>query len=257
MMLSIISKWLERASASIQLPVSFGEGGIGFDGEAGASSISSSSSLSPTVPLGAGTVNSLGLVSRFDGVSKFSLSSATHSVKPTKSNAFIMRALSSTLTASSLTPSSFALLSLSRIKPATKRLCNLLTSNELVVSTTVASARLEVSKCAAIRAYERSLAPLSASALMQVMEPWSKPPWRESSTGGQPVANFWRFGSGDDVDVSSCSAVQRNDARMGSAAAMISYVYLRLIFFLFLSICWILGISDEIVSCGFELVPIF
>jgi len=38
---------------------------------------------------------------------------------------------------------------------------------------------------------------------------------------------------------------------------MISYVYLRLIFFLFLSICWILGISDEIVSCGFELVPIF
>jgi hypothetical protein len=75
--------------------------------------------------------------------------------------------------------------------------------------------------------------------------------------GGQPVASFWRFGGGDDVDVSPCSAVQRNDARMGSAAAMISYVYLRLKFFLFLSICWILGVCDEFVSCGFELVPIF
>ena len=130
--------------------VGLGDGGGGVFGGVGAmsSSMSASSSLSLTVPLGPGAPGSFELKSgsRCDvscsQLSKLPLSSATHSVMPTKSKAFMIRTLSSTCTACPFSSPPFV----RSCNPHTRRLCNLLTSKEFVVSTIVASHRDDKSR---------------------------------------------------------------------------------------------------------------
>ena len=76
--------------------------------------------------------------------------------------------------------------------------------------------------------------------------------------GEQPIASFWRLvgGATCTVDVLSPSADQREDARMGSAAAMLPRLVSRFLFF-FSKMLGFLAMKPNLAFGDFERISIF